>query len=197
MPKSSPNDKVVRGSLNEPADYVRAANGSKMPKYRCEACGSLTHHPFVICERIQICDSCCKEVAELWHYEHSGSWILHSEGREAQEPRDEFVYLAQASTGEHKIGWSTDPRRRVGSFDAKMPISIDLNYHFKCDDAREAESRLHQMASDRKVKGEWFDLTEPQVSAITMIRGYKHGDFLGPQAIESMTEYLKKEFSYE
>jgi hypothetical protein len=87
-----------------------------------------------------------------------------------------YIYLAYSETGHHKIGMSTDPQRRIASF--QLPVGISLVHSFLADNPREAESRLHALFTDKKTKGEWFVLSQKDVAHIQSIKEYFDGCFV-------------------
>jgi len=178
MSRESPDGSVKRASIHPPVGTRKIGHGDEYAEfslYRCDACDDDILEPYAVNGRLQLCDSCCRQIAELWNHEHSGSWILHNTSE--PEPRPEYVYLAKADTGEYKIGWSTEPNRRVPGFDAKMPIEVELIHHFEAYRAVKAESTLHKWLSSRQVKGEWFDLSDRMVFWLSEITSYEDGTF--------------------
>lgn len=190
MSRISPDGKVTRKPLRPPTSYLTIGD-RRLPQHACDACGNEVVEPYNLCGAVQLCDDCCGEIAELWNHEHSGEWIIHREEPvKDQSDRKEYVYLASASTGEWKIGWSTDPERRVGSFDAKMPVEIEVVHFFEADEPMEAEKILHQWADSHNVKGEWFNFGREQIDAIKRITGFDRGEFY--RGGDLFTEELKR-----
>lgn len=80
-----------------------------------------------------------------------------------------YVYLIRASTGHYKIGRTKDISNRFNFFVVKLPFEIELIHHFEVDDMREAEAKLHEKYKAKRVNGEWFNLTDEDVTFIKSI----------------------------
>ena len=92
--------------------------------------------------------------------------------------KDGYVYLAYISTGHYKIGISKNPEARIKHFDTLMPVDVEIVHSFHADDARQAESMLHETYEHRHKKGEWFSLTFENVEEIKEIKAFRDGEFL-------------------
>ena len=72
------------------------------------------------------------------------------------------VYLIHSTSGHYKIGYSTDPQRRLRQLrKTQGPYEYSLVGAIVCDsveEAREMESDLHEEFSDSRFNGEWFEL---------------------------------------
>jgi hypothetical protein len=83
---------------------------------------------------------------------------------------DELVYVMEAEgLGLFKIGVSRNPRRRLSDISTSSPVPIavrlsgrPLAHH----DAREEERALHGMLHTKRVRGEWFQLTEGDLEVV-------------------------------
>jgi mRNA-degrading endonuclease YafQ of YafQ-DinJ toxin-antitoxin module len=110
-----------------------------------------------------------------WRKGQSGNPAGRPVGRGKPRPprerpvRTNNIYIIQQ--GEYyKIGISREVHRRLGVLQASTPYSCSLVYALETDDALEIEARLHDRYKDHCVVGEWFDLTDKQLSeAITTI----------------------------
>jgi hypothetical protein len=96
---------------------------------------------------------------------------------EYKESGSGYVYLAYCETGHHKIGISATPEGRIKHFDTIMPVSVELQHIFKCDDSFAAEQTLHDMLSEYRFKGEWFSLPREIVKSIKSIIHFNSGVF--------------------
>jgi hypothetical protein len=95
-----------------------------------------------------------------------------------EESLEDYVYLAHCDTGHHKIGISNRPFDRIKHFDTIMPVSVTLVHYFQADSAIQAETLLHNAYRERRVSGEWFDLTCEEVEDIKNIDGFENGQFV-------------------
>ncbi|SMB93284.1 GIY-YIG nuclease family protein [Deinococcus hopiensis] len=75
----------------------------------------------------------------------------------------QFVYvLEDKNTHLLKIGISLDPEFRAKQVGKEFGTDVVVAGVLKVDDARRTEQFLHSMFSERRVVGEWFELTEKQ-----------------------------------
>lgn len=56
-----------------------------------------------------------------------------------------------------KIGTSTDPQRRIRQLQTGLPFTLSVLW--SCEMDQYLERDLHEVFSDFRVRGEWFDLT--------------------------------------
>lgn len=75
-----------------------------------------------------------------------------------------FTYIMKDShSGYYKIGKSKNPKVRESTLFSEKPC-IDLLFYFKSDSS--CEKWLHLIFHDKRVRGEWFDLTESDIQFI-------------------------------
>ena len=92
-----------------------------------------------------------------------------------------FIYLVkEKQEGNVKIGRSVNLNDRVRTFEVKMPFPIEEEYSFECFDYVRSERLLHKHFSDKRVRGEWFSLSD---SDIEMIKNHSFLDGLGIEVI--------------
>jgi hypothetical protein len=139
-------------------DILQAVNGVGKKKAR-RIITELERTGYVTRQRTQ--DS------KTGHFVWEGFLNWHPEN----EGLTRFIYLAKADRPGFKIGLSTNPKIRVKGFSGK------LLYCFPADDVLEAERKLHEYFSSRRLKGEWFDLTKTDIARIKRISAYKNGKF--------------------
>lgn len=84
--------------------------------------------------------------------------ILEDENPEYITPHQGYVYVVEAEPGVVKIGRSKDPERRVSQLSTGNPNTLELLASVECENALEAERRLHREYSTEKASGEWFDI---------------------------------------
>lgn len=77
-----------------------------------------------------------------------------------------YVYLVQSPTGAYKIGKAKDPSNRQKTFDVKLPFEVEFIALIQSDDMRKLEAELHAQFADKRVNGEWFNLTPEDVEYI-------------------------------
>jgi predicted GIY-YIG superfamily endonuclease len=87
-----------------------------------------------------------------------------------------FVYLARSESGYFKIGISKHPQKRIEQLN-NGPLEVVLLHTFHADNAIVAEEVLHSYFSEKKVKGEWFNLSREDVDWLCCIEGYDDGTF--------------------
>lgn len=92
-----------------------------------------------------------------------------------------YVYLVRAQSGEYKLGRSSDVKARMRNFATLAPFEFDLIHKFPADDCRKAEGILHKRFSEKRIKREWFDLDQPDVSTICELSGFVNGNFVRKQ----------------
>ena len=82
-----------------------------------------------------------------------------------------YVYLLKdvSHTGQYKIGRTNHPATRLGNFGVKLPIETTPILILKTNNAKTLENKLHKQYSSYRRLGEWFELTDDQVSKIRQI----------------------------
>lgn len=80
--------------------------------------------------------------------------------------RNGYVYLIQSPTGAYKIGKSNNPDDRVHTFEVKLPFEIEYICKIRTDDMHRLESDLHWKFSEKRINGEWFNLSPDDVEYI-------------------------------
>lgn len=84
--------------------------------------------------------------------------------RAPRPPRPGYVYLMRdARSGYTKIGFSIDPSRRERTLQSEVP---DVRLLCCWAGTRGDERALHQRFQEKRVRGEWFDLTDAEIEAI-------------------------------
>ena len=75
-----------------------------------------------------------------------------------------YIYLMRdLKTGFHKIGFSQSPKVREKTLQAQEPL-IELLFAFQ--GTMRDERDLHEQFNAKRLRGEWFDLNEAEVSEI-------------------------------
>jgi len=89
-----------------------------------------------------------------------------------------YVYLLKSETGETKIGRTLKIDQRIFHFTTNLPYELSLILYTETDDYLGLERRLHEEYSDKRLRGEWFNLTDEDIKNITERQGmtvYYHG----------------------
>jgi hypothetical protein len=76
-----------------------------------------------------------------------------------------YVYLIEA-IGRHKIGISGDAKSRLNSIKSTLPCEMKVINIVNAPNYKFHENLLHKIFSDKNVKGEWFDLSDENVSEV-------------------------------
>jgi hypothetical protein len=82
-----------------------------------------------------------------------------------------YVYLLRANTGNYKIGKTKDPSNRMRTFGIQLPFEVEYEHLIKSADMGRLEATLHKRFKDRRINGEWFDLSADDVAYIKSIGG--------------------------
>jgi hypothetical protein len=77
-----------------------------------------------------------------------------------------YVYLLQSPTKAYKIGRSKNPENRLKTFSVKLPFEVEYIALIKTNDMVGLERQLHQRFADKRVNGEWFELSSEDVQYI-------------------------------
>lgn len=84
-------------------------------------------------------------------------------------PRDtgtRHIYVARCGDA-YKIGVAADPGKRIAAMSTSSARPILLLYSRLCKDAHAEEKRLHARFADRRIRGEWFNLTPDDLAEIS------------------------------
>lgn len=96
-----------------------------------------------------------------------------------------FVYFASSSeSGSVKIGSSRNVNSRMSQLSTSSPSKIYPLFSFLCDDRLLAERSLHRHFSEKRMNGEWFDLSK---SEVTLAKSKEFLASIGIDAIEIVT----------
>lgn len=88
-----------------------------------------------------------------------------------------WIYIIGDNNGLFKIGMTKrKPDERINEFSPKLPFETQLIYSEKTNDACLLEEKLHEKFSEKRVRGEWFKLTERELEdAISFVTQNKQG----------------------
>jgi len=114
------------------------------------------------------------------HYLSKSQEVIHRQKIESpikHAPRAGYIYLIKAETGHCKIGRTKSIKNRMEFFGVKLPFKFDIIHTFPADDMYDAERDLHSIFAEKRTNGEWFHLTDEDVSRISGISQYREGFF--------------------
>ena len=82
-----------------------------------------------------------------------------------------WVYLIKSDTGHYKIGQTSNLHDRLRTFEVKLPFEITPIHAFFCHyDRLFCEKWLHEKFAAKRIRGEWFSLTNDDVEFIKSIQ---------------------------
>ena len=76
-----------------------------------------------------------------------------------------YVYLLKYDKDNFKIGFSADPEVRQAEWGTKLPKKPQLIHTIATDDPPGIEDYWHKRFAEKRVRGEWFNLSVKDVSA--------------------------------
>lgn len=74
-----------------------------------------------------------------------------------------IVYVVREEYGTVKIGKTISLLRRFATIDTQIPYKIELLLSIETNDIHSLEAHLHQRFASKRVKGEWFRLTDQDI----------------------------------
>lgn len=77
-----------------------------------------------------------------------------------------FVYIFKCETGHCKIGRSKDPETRLEAISTALPFPVSIFHRISSDDAYWLEQKLHRKFESKRVRGEWFLLSEEDLAQL-------------------------------
>lgn len=77
-----------------------------------------------------------------------------------------FIYFIHSDNGLTKIGIAKDVKLRLTTLNIGSPVELSLLFYFESQNAKRAEANLHKRFSQKRVKGEWFNLSDKDISWI-------------------------------
>lgn len=103
--------------------------------------------------------------------ETTRGYILNNNinGTASGRPLPSYVYLLWViGTTRYKIGRTTNPSQRIQDLQFQSPFPLKLIGLLYTEDCIEQELRLHRLAADYRVRGEWFELPRNWVQQKTI-----------------------------
>lgn len=90
-------------------------------------------------------------------------------------PKHGYIYLIQSVTGAYKIGRTKNPDDRIKTFSVKLPFEVEYVCVVETENMYYLERELHRQFDTKRINGEWFKLSENDVSAIKALAAVYHG----------------------
>lgn len=90
---------------------------------------------------------------------------------ESTRDRSGYVYLLKSDSGSYKIGRSKRPDDRLATFSVKLPFPVRYVCLLKSEDMYSLEKELHARFEQRRIDGEWFALSQEDISYIKSLGG--------------------------
>jgi len=85
-----------------------------------------------------------------------------------------YVYVVEGG-GYYKIGLSNDVDRRLTQLAVQPPFELTVIHIIETDDMFGLEAELHEVFTDKRVRGEWFELDEEDIEwLLTTYEGARH-----------------------
>ncbi|WP_205244657.1 GIY-YIG nuclease family protein [Comamonas sp. Tr-654] len=88
-------------------------------------------------------------------------------GEAAAGAKAGVVYVLRSAYG-YKVGRTRNIPARMRAFGVHLPFIYTIPLCVWFDDCHAAESRYHTMFSDKRINGEWFDLSESDIDLIRL-----------------------------
>jgi hypothetical protein len=97
--------------------------------------------------------------------------ILANKQKELRKLEVGFIYLIKSDHG-YKIGKSKNLSNRINKLGIQVPFEHECIYSSKFIGYHNVEKYFHKLFNSKRIKGEWFDLTEDD---IIFIKEYSQG----------------------
>lgn len=79
-----------------------------------------------------------------------------------------YVYFLKSDYG-FKIGCTSNITKRINLFAVKLPFKTELHSFVKTSNYSLLESQLHGLLKDKRINGEWFDISEYDFIELDMV----------------------------
>jgi len=80
--------------------------------------------------------------------------------------KDGWVYILQLDGKACKIGRTTKLDDRIRNLGTKLPYEPELIHTIETNDIHWAERHLHRFFQNKRIRGEWFNLTEEDIAML-------------------------------
>jgi hypothetical protein len=88
------------------------------------------------------------------------------EAKKTKKRKPGYVYLLQSPSAAYKIGRTKAPQNRLKTFAVNLPFEVEYIALIQTNDMAGLERQLHQRFADKRVNGEWFELSSEDVQYI-------------------------------
>lgn len=98
-----------------------------------------------------------------------------------------YIYLLCISNKYYKIGLSRQPNQRLRGIRWASPFPVEKLHQFYCQYISEIEAALHDRFRDKRLNGEWFELSQEDVRWFMSLDSqniYQEVNFMVPFAQE-------------
>ncbi len=82
-----------------------------------------------------------------------------------RKPKKGYVYLLEGG-GHYKIGRAKNPHNRSETIGTQLPYPVTLIHVVECADYEDYERSLHRRFAEKRLHGEWFDLSPEDIAYI-------------------------------
>lgn len=111
----------------------------------------------------------CTEADLQFLFDVQGSYReRHFPDQNDKQPKKGYVYLIvgidASGVRNCKIGKSKDVQSRHRQLGIKMPFPIEVEHYIECADMHCIERYWHHMFQGKRLEGEWFNLTDEDIS---------------------------------
>ena len=99
---------------------------------------------------------------------------VHPQKNNVKEKSERFGYIYLIKLKDmnyYKIGKSQSPEDRLNLFEVKFPIDFEIVHRYFVSGYDQEENRLHKLFSEKRIKQEWFNLSEDDVEYICSLKG--------------------------
>jgi len=90
-----------------------------------------------------------------------------------------YIYLLKVTGGPCKIGMTTKPFQRFNTLyhQSGMPIDYICCYLLRYGNVRRVEIHWHKRFAEKRIAGEWFDLSDEDINEFTNCARYSGPDY--------------------
>lgn len=107
-------------------------------------------------------------VQQITHYSNEKPTVYRQTRNRSTDEQSKTYLMHDSNTGYTKIGKSVNPRQRERTLQSEKPT---ITMFAICD--RLVEKELHNKYADKRIRGEWFDLTSNDIENIKMEYNFK------------------------
>lgn len=111
----------------------------------------------------------------------------------------QYLYIIKCNEY-HKIGIANDVESRLAQLSTGNPYVLEVQAVYEFQNAEVVERSIHQRFSDKRKRGEWFDLNLEDlrdVGNICLMLGGKARDYAGDEATEESIEEAEESCEYQ